>query len=529
MPLKYLYGNIILKSLVIIIFFSIQIIAQYQNVRISKFSSTDPEEVSIAINPSNPNQIAAGANINYFYSSKDGGNIWLQKTLSSTLGVWGDPCVIYDNTGNLFFAHLSNPIEGYWIDRIVVQKSTDNGQTWNNGKGIGLTPPHHQDKEWLAVDNSNSIYRDNIYITWTEFDRYGSSNINDSTRILFSSSTDSGESWTDPVKVSDVGGNCIDGDLTVEGAVPTVGPNGEVYVSWSGPLGIVFDKSLDGGKTFGKDIFVTDQPGGWDFDVPGISRCNGMPITACDISDSKYRGNIYINWSDQRNGSNNTDIFFIKSVDGGNTWGDVIKVNNDNTERHQFFTWMSVDPVSGNIYIVFYDRRNTTLEETEVYLARSTDGGDTFENIKISESSFIPNRSIFFGDYINISAYNGIVRPIWMRMDDNKLSVWTALISDENITSVNDEKRISGFRLFQNYPNPFNPSTTICYQIPLNAFVEINVLDVLGRQIKLLESSYKPAGVYEITFNAEKLQSGIYFFRIKSDNFVRTKKMILLK
>ncbi len=287
---------------------------------------------------------------------------------------------------------------------------------------------------------------------------------------------------------------------------------------------------MDGGKTFGKDVFVTDQPGGWAFDIPGISRCNGMPITACDISESQYRGNIYINWSDQRNGNNNTDIFFIKSVDGGNTWGDVIKVNNDNTERHQFFTWMSVDPLTGYIYIVFYDRRNTTLNETEVYIARSIDGGNTFENIKISKTPFNPNPTIFFGDYINIAAFNGMIRPIWMRMDDDKLSVWTALISEENLTATEKkEKIIQGFQLFQNYPNPFNPSTTISYQIPLNAFVEINVLDVLGRQIKLLESSYKPAGVYEITFNAEKLQSGIYFFRIKSDNFVRTKKMILLK
>ena len=68
----------------------------------------------------------------------------------------------------------------------------------------------------------------------------------------------------------------------------------------------MFDKSTDGGDTFGKDIFVTTQPGGWNFDVPGIYRCNGFPVTACDISNSLYRGTIYIMWSDQRNGIDDT-------------------------------------------------------------------------------------------------------------------------------------------------------------------------------------------------------------------------------
>jgi hypothetical protein len=66
----------------------------------------------------------------------------------------------------------------------------------------------------------------------------------------------------------------------------SVGPNGEIFLAWSGPLGIMFDKSTDGGVTFGKEVFVTSQPGGRDFNVPGIYRCNGLPITACDVSNS---------------------------------------------------------------------------------------------------------------------------------------------------------------------------------------------------------------------------------------------------
>ncbi len=62
---------------------------------------------------------------------------------------------------------------------------------------------------------------------------------------------------------------------------------------------------------------------GWEvcFRLPGIYRCNGTPVTACDISTSPYRGRLYDLWSDQRAGPDNTDIFLIHSTDGGMTWG----------------------------------------------------------------------------------------------------------------------------------------------------------------------------------------------------------------
>ncbi|MFO7524583.1 MAG: T9SS type A sorting domain-containing protein [Ignavibacteriaceae bacterium] len=416
-------------------FFNLQIFSQYQNVRIDGPLSSQPEEVTIAINPVNPQVLAAGANINHFYWSTDSGLTWSEKRLTSSFGVWGDPCVVFDELGYLYYGHLSNPpFPGYWIDRIVVQRSTDNGETWNDGAGVGFLNPRNQDKEWIGVDMHSPLYKGNIYMTWTEFDSYGSSGQNDSSRIKFSKSTDRGINWTEAQTISDVSGNCIDSDNTVEGAVPCVGPNGEIYVSWAGPLGLLFDRSFDGGDTWGEDIFVSDMPGGWDFDIPGIYRANGFPVTACDTSsNSPFHGNIYINWSDQRNGTSNTDIFFSRSTDGGDNWTAPFKVNDDNTTRHQFFNWMTIDQTTGAIYIIFYDRRNTTNVATDVYVARSTDGGNSFENFKVSESSFSPNSGIFFGDYSNIAAFNKKVYPIWTRLDGNSLSIWTALIYDSTV------------------------------------------------------------------------------------------------
>jgi hypothetical protein len=441
-----------MKTLLLSVLLITPLFAQYQNIRVDSPSSNQPEEVSIAINSVNPNFLAAGANINHFFRSSDGGYNWQTFFLSSSFGVWGDPCVVYDQLGYLYYGHLSNPpFPGYWIDRIVIQRSTNNGVSWSDGAGIGFLSPKNQDKEWIAVDMHSNLYKGNVYVCWTEFDDYGSSNPNDSSRIKFSRSTDKGLTFSNAVTISDRSGDCIDSDNTVEGAVPCVGPNGEIYVSWAGPLGLMFDKSTDGGISWGTDKFVSNIPGGWDFDVPGIYRCNGLPITACDTSQSPYRGNIYINWSDQRNGIDNTDIFFARSTDGGNSWSAPKKVNDDNSNRHQFFTWMTIDQTNGAIYIVFYDRRNTSGNATDVYVARSTNGGESFTNFKVSQSSFTPSASVFFGDYTNIAAFNKKVYPIWMRLDGSALSVWTAIIHDslvfvpvelENFTVRNESDKI---------------------------------------------------------------------------------------
>lgn len=505
--------------------------AQIPNIRVSQPGSTDPEEVTLAINPQNSSNLAAGANINYYYYSLDGGQSWTEGRLSSSMGVWGDPCVRFDPAGNLYYAHLSNPVNGSWLDRIVVQKSIDGGQTWSDGVGVGLNPPKDQDKEWLAVDETGSPYWGNLYMAWTEFDSYGSPLPTDSSRILFSRSLDEGNTWSLPIKVSDREGDCLDGDNTVEGAVPAVGPEGQVYLSWSAPQGIYFDKSLDGGLTFGQDVLVTDQPGGWDFDVPGIYRANGLPITLCDISNSPYRGRIYVVWSDQRNGVDNTDIFLIYSDDEGSSWSSIRRVNNDTTARHQFFPWAVVDPATGYLYCVFYDRRNTAGNATEVFVARSVDGGETFENFLISETPFTPNSAVFFGDYINIDAREGLVYPIWMRMDNNLLSVWMAIIDDRPIAVRNQLTRqpLRGFMLKQNYPNPWNGQTRITYILEKAAPVSLELFDITGRKVRTLFKGTQGAGEHEVLVTATDLPSGIYLYKLQSDQQSATKRMLLVR
>jgi len=73
------------------------------------------------------------------------------------------------------------------------------------------------------------------------------------------------------------------------------------------------------------------------------------------------------------------------------------------------------------------------------------------------------------------------------------------------------EKQISNFNLLQNYPNPFNPSTVVKYGLPEQSFVELKVFDTFGREVAVLVSQTQEAGTYEIKFDANKLESGVYF------------------
>ncbi len=407
----------------------------YKNIKIyeAQDNRIGPCEPSIFINPKNPQNVVAGSVINFYHVSFDGGNTWKTSELKSSLGVWGDPCIVADNDGTFYYFHLSDPDGTNWrseniLDRIVIQRSEDGGKTWNNGSGTEKNSPKQQDKEWATTNPKTN----EIYVTWTEFDKYGSENPADKSRILFSSSSDKGETWSKPIAINQFEGNCKDDDETTEGAVPAVDNNGNIYVAWSFDSKIYFDRSTDDGKTWlAKDIIIASQPEGWSHDIPGIGRCNGFPVTGVDNSNSKYSGTIYVNWTDQRNGTDNTDVFIAKSTDGGNTWSKPKRVNTDATKTHQFLTWMSVDAKTGYIYVVYYDRSNYSNTQTDVVLSVSYDGGETFISKTISEAPFTPSETTFFGDYNNIHALDGTIRPIWTRYENGKLSIWTAIIEDK--------------------------------------------------------------------------------------------------
>ena len=94
---------------------------------------------------------------------------------------------------------------------------------------------------------------------------------------------------------------------------------------------------------------------------------------------------------------------------------------------------------------------------------------------------------------------------------------------------VNNSVTPDEYFLSQNYPNPFNPSTTISYSISEMEFVTLKVYDFLGSEVAILVDEEKPAGTYKVEWNATDIPSGVYFYKLQTNGFIETKKMMLLK
>jgi hypothetical protein len=83
--------------------------------------------------------------------------------------------------------------------------------------------------------------------------------------------------------------------------------------------------------------------------------------------------------------------------------------------------------------------------------------------------------------------------------------------------------------LLQNYPNPFNPQTKISFSVPKESFITLKIFDVLGRELTTLANEKKPVGEYTVTWNADNVPSGMYFYKLLAGDFVEIKKMVLMK
>lgn len=396
-------------------------------VRVSPPEIEQPAEVSVAINPQDPRQIVVVAlarssrnsYANYAFYSHDGGDSWKASLAPNPRQrTQGDDAVVFDLRGTahrsfISFSGLFGRSDVMPGNGIYVSSSLDGGQTWGKAVPVidhlnSLAP--FEDKPYLVVDRSpESPHQNHLYLAWTRFDVYGSKSADDHSHIYFSRSVDGGSRFSSALRISDRPGDCQDSDNTVEGAMVTTGPAGEVYVAWAGPRGIEFDRSLDGGLSFGEDRLVTEMPGGWDSPASGLTRHNGMPVTGVDISQGPHRGQLYVNWIDARHGD--LDVFVSRSSDRGETWSQPVRVNTDpaGNGKAQLFTWMAVDPLDGSVNCFFFDRRETSGRMTQATLARSIDGGKTFHNYPIAIPAFEVLPTVFFGDYTGIAAQDGQV------------------------------------------------------------------------------------------------------------------------
>ncbi len=425
--------NVIVLAGFVFLFLDLQ--AQFKNSKLAdlkdnNYPATGP---AVTINFKNPNNIVAGISPDRVFYSFDAGQTWTETQLTSPHGVAGNPVLISDVKGHIYYFHRSDPggqgkVADSWLDRIAFHKTTDGGKTWEEGESFGSNSSKDQDEPQIAIHPK----KQDLYVTWNQFDKYGSKDTTCHSNVLFSMAS-GGKKWSKPVELSP-NGDCADADKTPGGAMTAVDMDGRVFAAWSANETIYLDRSFNGGSMWlSNDIALAKQPGGWHMNIPGVGATHGKPMIMIDNSTSAYHNLIYVMWADQQNGKDNTDIWMMRSSNRGDNWTQPMKVNQDSSQHHQFLPRMTVDQTTGNVYVMYYDRRDHDDDQTDVYLSYSSDGGNHFTDVKISETSFTPAEGKFQSDYNSISAQKGVIVLAWTRTDGDATGVWTAIIRQDEL------------------------------------------------------------------------------------------------
>jgi hypothetical protein len=331
----------------------------------------------------------SGPHFTGFSRSTNSGASWTdQGTLpASANGDVGDPVLARNNfTGTTYLSTLR--FAG--TPGIQVFRSTNDGATFTapvNGVP-GLVAGNFADKEWMTVDNFAGPGAGNIYLAYRLFGAGASDG------IRLTRSINGGATW------SPAAGTLIAaaGAGNVQGAWVTVGPDHTLYVFWYDenftPRRIRMRKSINQGVTFGAPVTVATLPVAGvngNLGLNGGFRTNSFPQAAVN----PVSGNLYVTY-DAKGVSDQADIFFTNSTDGGTTWSAPVRVNDDSTSHDQWQPALAVTPNGGNLFIGFYDRRldpANKLIDTFGVVAQIEDEGaseDVFfgANFRITTASF---------------------------------------------------------------------------------------------------------------------------------------------
>jgi hypothetical protein len=420
--------------------------------------------------------------VSAFSTSNDGGKSWANgffPPIPGSLGTFGDPCIDVDRHGNFYYSYLG--VDTLGRGTVNVNKSTDGGRTWSDPAVVQVdNGSDRSDKEWLAVGPDPVRHnQDNVYVTWTSFQPRTPPLTGNRSELRFGRSTDGGATWT--ATTIFVPARDLDPTHPTDGlqfSTPYVDPiTGRLYVPFvqlsNGNQDFIrILASDDAGETF---TFLT-------FDVPGAPSPTLLPVVwpgeLLDMGSGGVRpgihagapsagrfgrrlfrnvnritvqpafaarnGVLYLAWSNSTspllgdpNGHSN--VWFIRSDDGGETWTIPIQVNPSvSTDIHHVVPSLALDTDPNDVHVSYYTQHSD--ETVDVDLANSHDRGDSFPSnrtLRVTSTSFaLPptvnrlfpsSRTNFFtynydavwpagyalGEYMGAKAANGSVYVLW--------------------------------------------------------------------------------------------------------------------
>lgn len=279
------------------------------------------------------------------------------------------------------------------------------------------------------------------------------------------------------------------------------------------------------------------------FIIAGISYGNGVDAFLLKID---MDGNIQ--WSKIFNGSSNDYALSVQQTDddgyviGG--WSQSYPVGSYHsmlikTDTNGNVIWSKtflgggtsrgyeVLQVNGGGYVFLASASGFGAGNYDLYLVKTDANGNSGCNENDTTASEITPGTAIVSPAIFISSGGTATNPATVVKSGgmvNTLCTTVGVNEDEGSLNIPLE-----YKLEQNFPNPFNPSTQIHFSLPSAEFVTLKVFDVLGNEVATLMNEEKPTGSYEVEFNASKLSSGIYLYKLSTGTFVQTRKMILVK
>jgi hypothetical protein len=335
-------------------------------------------EPSIAVDPTAPNRIVIGwrqfdnVQSNFRQAgwaySHDGGRAWTFPGVIEPGIFRSDPVLDADGDGNIFYLSLTIVGNDFVCDLF---ESADGGVSWGTG-----APAFGGDKEWMGIDRTDGIGRGNIYHIWSPFFSCCDG--------FFTRSTDGGATFMEPIILP----------IDVFWGTVSVGPDGALFLSGVDlsftPVLVRSSDAQDPAVVPSFDLATAVDLGGGTIAQGGAPNPGGLlgqVWVATDHSGGPHHGNVYMLASLDPQGTDPLDVMFAASSDGGLTWTDPVRVNDDSpgTNAWQWFGTMSVGP-SGRIDVIFNDTRTSgSANVSELFYAFSNDAGATWSpNVAVS-------------------------------------------------------------------------------------------------------------------------------------------------
>jgi hypothetical protein len=410
------------------------------NVDVSQRHLNESEE-AVAVNPTNPNNVVVFTNVGHLEAglsagmflavSFDGGATWTRRLVGNNDNLGDaccDPSLAFDEFGNLFMTYL------YQVENVVpVALSTDGGLTFNVIANIDKPAKTSSTK---ASGDNRGLFRfvDQPTITaaegqvWVVFNAGGP--------MFAAGAAVSGLGQVGAFLAGEVApgtNNCTYGDIAI-------GPTGQVMQvcaltetgQGGGKLFVNVDPDGLGPAGFGDRVFVAaTHVGGFDFIPPQPDRSvDAESGLAWDRTGGRHDGRVYLVYTkEQKNESDDTDIYVRYSDDDGATWSSGRRVNDDHTANSQFLPKISLDPTTGNIAVIWHDSRadlgtggagdtdGVANDDAQLWGAFSTTAGLSFTpNRQISagtSNSHASGNGIDYGDYSGLSFVGGVAHPAW--------------------------------------------------------------------------------------------------------------------